>query len=200
LLWLLIAAARRLAGALATARGGPTRAALFAGLAAVVAHLVHGFTHFTVGSSWIQIGFYIGLGLGVGELMRARASSAMSFDSNGAVRAAFVAASTIVAAPVLSEHPALAGCSALAALLDCGARFAVGRHDDLDLALAASMAFVAVSTFVLLVLAPQTNALGVRVLVAAAAPFALVQAMRRAFDLADVLRAARQLKAARNRC
>jgi len=184
-LWILLAAARRLSRALADAPPGPTRAALFAGLAAVVVHLVHGLTHFTVGSSWIQIGFYIGLGLGIGELIRTQGSSVSGgVDSRSCLQAASIGALTIVAAPPLAVHPVVAGCAALVALIDCGARLAIGRYDDAELAVAAAMAFTAAAAFVLLVIDPQTHALGVRVLTAAAAPFVLVQASRRTWSLA----------------
>lgn len=179
---LLFVALQRLAEPFGRADSGSARAALFVGLAAVVTHLVHGLTHFTVGSSWIQIGFYIGLGLGVGQLLRLD-------DAEGTLDPTIVAAglvtiaSTIVVTPWLAGHPSLAAALALVALVDCGARFATGRSDALDAALVAAIGFVAVSSFSLLVLTPQTQALGVRVLTAAAAPFALTCGAHRIWDL-----------------
>ena len=185
-LWLLFAAARQLSRALAGAPPGPTRAALFTGLAAVVVHLMHGLTHFTVGSSWIQIGFYIGLGFGMGELIRAQRSERNGVvDSRACLRVASIGAMTILATPMLAVHPVATGCAAVIALIDCGARFAIDRYDDVDLAVASAMAFTGAAAFVLLVLEPQTYVLGLRVLVAAAAPFVLVQGSRRVLTLAE---------------
>jgi O-antigen ligase len=189
---LLIVASRRIAEGLGRVEPGESRAALFVALAAVVAHLVHGLTHFTVGSSWIQLGFYVGLGLGVGELLRrekgvrqplceAPAEQKLS-DPFFPIFPAWtitIIALTIVAAPWLASRPVLATVLGLAAMIDCGARWAAGRRNAVDLALVAALGFIVFSSFVLLIWAPETRPLGVRVLVAAGAPFAIIQAGRR---------------------
>ena len=68
--FLLITSAKVVGRTFAKSAADGGGAARFAAFAAIVAHVVHGLTHFTVGSSWIQIGFYVALGLGIGTILR----------------------------------------------------------------------------------------------------------------------------------
>jgi len=180
---LLIVAAQTVTHALAGASAGDGRAALFVAFAAIVAHVVHGLTHFTFGSTWIQVGFYIALGLGVGEILRRRdrvESPTRSWpDTRSLVWTIPAAAVAMLALPWLSDHPLAVMVLGVLALLDVGTRWALKRADVIDAALACAFVFIAVTSFVLLVQGPDTEEVGRRVIVAASLPFAVCQLAQR---------------------
>src|SRR5205807_9926528 len=155
---------------------------------AIVGHLVHGFTHFTVGSSWIQIGFYVALGLGIGQRLTsigARSSGEWHVEAGTIAWGLGTLGVAFITVPWIAAHPLVATLLSTAAAVDVGARWAIGGATALDGALAAAFAFIVVSTFVLLVPIPEARDLAARVLVSGAGPFAVAHFGQR---LALVLR------------
>jgi hypothetical protein len=161
-------------------------AARFAALAAIVAHVVHGLTHFTVGSSWIQIGFYIALGLGIGTILRQPQlrgeASAFRIDRVAIGWGIVTAGAAIVVSPLLATYPWLVTVAATIALVDFGARCAIGGGNAVSAALLAAFGFVGAASFVLLLLSAETRDLGVRVILAAGVPFVICYASERLFS------------------
>ena len=161
-------------------------AARFAALAAIVAHVVHGLTHFTVGSSWIQIGFYVALGLGIGTILRqAEARSrepAFRVDPVAIGWGIVTVGATILVSPLLAMHPWLVTAAVVTALVDLGVRAAIGGGNAVGGALFAALAFVGTASLVLLLLSADTRDLGVRVILAASVPFVLGYASERLFS------------------
>ena len=173
---LLIVASREIAAGLAVTAAGTSRAALFAALAGIVGHVVHGLTHFTIGSSWIQIGFYVALGLGIGQMLNSvgsRASREWRIEAGTVAWGLGTLGVAFITVPWLAAHPLAATLLSMAAAVDIGARWAIGSATALDAALAAAFAFVVVAAFVLLIPVPDTRDLAVRVMVAGAGPFAV---------------------------
>jgi hypothetical protein len=173
---LLIVASREMASGIAAAPPGPSRAAVFAALAAIVGHLIHGLTHFTFGSSWIQIGFYIALGLGIGEMLtRAgpRRFEGRRLEPRTIAWGLCTVAAVWATIPWLVSHPSAVAVLSVLAALDVGTRWALGEATVVEGALAASVAFVVVASFVLLALADERRDLALRVMIAGAAPFAV---------------------------
>ena len=181
---LLIVASREIAASLGEAPPGPRRAALFAALAAIVAHLVHGLTHFTVGSSWIQIGFYIALGLGMGEtLERTKGREAPRIHPHEVAWALLAIAAAFAVVPWLEAHPSVATLLAATAALDCATRWVLGDATPLEGALAASFAFIVVASVILLDVGGESRELGLRVILACAAAYAVSHAAARLASL-----------------
>lgn len=176
---LLFVSTRVFVSALSAQASGEARAALFAALAAAVAHLIHGLTQFTIGSSWIQVGFYVAIGLGVGALGQKRedaaaaATAGLRVTAAGSAWAIVTVAVGLLVAPVFLRHPAVVETLAVLALLDFSARSALGWREPIGSALAAAFVFIVVAAFVLLVLVPGQEETGIHVIAAGSAPFAI---------------------------
>ncbi|MGH7899241.1 MAG: O-antigen ligase family protein [Candidatus Binatia bacterium] len=186
-LLLLAAAARVLSRALAASEGG-SRAAPFGALAALLAHAVHGFTHFSFGSSPIQIGFYVALGLGIGAAERRLGSARVA--ELAVTRFRLAAGVTTVALafavePWLREHPAVTAILASAAIADALFLWRSGRGSVVSASLAAAFGYVVLSSWFLLAPLPAGEDLALGVMLAAAGPYAVGHfAMRSASGLA----------------
>jgi len=172
-LWVLIGAARDMRAATAVARDGESLGAYFTAFAATLAHVVHGLTQFTFGAAWIQIGFYVALGIGAGEWLRRGASSPARVEADDAAWLVAVVAVAFVVVPSASAHPWITGALATLAALDLAARFASGSATPLAEAMLGGFAFVALGAAVLLGVGPAPRAEGGTVILAAAAPFAV---------------------------
>jgi hypothetical protein len=172
---LLLTAAWILDGALRDPAGGE-RASPFAALAAVLAHVVHGVTHFSFGSSPIQVGFYVALGLGVGAVERRRGSApGRELTVSPGALAWGMATIAIVAAiePWLREERWLVAMLGVGAVVDFAACWMSGRRNLVSLSLAAAFGFVVLSAALLLWPLAAGEDLALRVMLAAAGPFAL---------------------------
>ncbi len=186
--WLMLAATRWLLDEIRRQPPGPARAAVFVGLGAVVAHLVHGLTQFTFGASWIQMGFFVALGLAAGETLRRRAERAeepaREITTPALTWAIATVAACVVAAPWLLRHRGLATIVAVLAALDIGSRLATASADTVDAALGATFAFVIASSVVLLLAWPGFEHTAVEAMLGASAPFAVGVASLRLRGLA----------------
>jgi hypothetical protein len=175
--WLMIVAARWLLREIAKQQPGPGRAAVFAGIGGVVAHLVHGITQFTFGASWIQMGFFIALGLAVGEGLRddpiEPGAREMSLDRTAIRWAILTLAFCLVATPWLVSHRTVATLLTIAAAMDLLLRWAAGQGTSVEAALAASMAFVLIASLFLLPASAGLAATWDSVVLAAGVPFAI---------------------------
>ena len=188
-LWLLLTAGRAMRVAMNDARDGESAGAYFTAFAAVLAHLVHGLTQFTFGASWIQIGFYVALGLGFGQAMKNRGLATESLARGDVVWA--VAAATIAfwMSPILVAHPWLTTSLATVAALDLLARLASGRASPLAQALLGGFAFVVIAATVLLGYGAGFRLDVAPIVLAAGVPFALLWLAWSASDVAKWLKA-----------
>ncbi len=173
-LLVLFTAARRMRVALARAGDGESAGAYFTAFAATLAHFVHGLTQFTFGASWIQIGFYVALGLGVGEAIRRGRAPARPVDPRLAAGVVAVVALAFLVLPRLAAHPWIPATLATLAALDLAARVGSRRASPITEALLGAFAFVTVTAVVLLGIAPGSGSVGAPVILAAAIPFGLV--------------------------
>jgi hypothetical protein len=144
--------------------------AIFAGIAALVAHAVHGFTHFTLGSAPMQIVSYVALGFAAAAMPPGSLSLPLP-SARGLAWGAATVAIAFALSPLARVFPAwaiAAGCVAFAHALATLVRRRLGFARG---ALVLAFAFVALASL----LAPSA-ALTVDVIAAAALPFAILYA------------------------
>ena len=173
--WLMLVAVRWLLGEIGRHPPGAARAAVFAGVGGVVAHLVHGLTQFTFGASWIQMGFFIALGLAAGEWLRHVPAEGQETTIEGAeIRWGMLTiALCLLVTPWLAVHPVFASLLTTAACLDSAVRWVAGRQSSCETALTAAFAFVVVASLCLLAASPGLEGVSGNVMLAAGAPFGL---------------------------
>jgi O-antigen ligase len=160
-------------------RAGGSRAAPFAALAALLAHVVHGFTHFSFGSSPIQVGFYVALGLGAGAAEQELGSTpgrAFGVTSGELAWGAATIAVLLAIEPWLSEQRMVMAVLTAGAVVDFAVGWVSGRRNLVSSALAAAFAFIVLGAALLLWPLPGGEDLASRVILAAAGPFALSHA------------------------
>ncbi len=171
-LLLLVVAGRTAARGLSDSPRGLESAGLFGGLAAVVAHSVHGLTHFTMGTATIQMGFYLALGLAVGALPARSARPSLSVSLEGLAAGMAVVAALFLIEPWAAKAPLVGGGLAAIAALDF-AFLGGDRRTPVVVALLLAFGFVLVAAGLLIVpLGGAENA--VEVVCAAAWPFAVL--------------------------